>query len=358
MASASSVASIEKLKGRENYATWQFAITNFLELMDLGKTILGTETDVAKVAKAKAYIILSIEPINFIHVQTATTAKEVWENLQKVFEDSGLTRKIGLIRTLVTTQLVECASIEDYVNKIITTVHKLSAIGYKIDDEWTGTFLLAGLPEQYDTMIMGIESSGVKITGDSIKTKLLQDIKSSTSVESAFFNKAAKSKSKKFHRNSKSVRCYSCNELGHMANKCPNKKNENIKPSQSKNETPKNGGFSAVFLSGDFSKNDWYIDSGASMHMTSNKGWLEGISKSNISEIVVANSTKLSVECIGNLKLKINCDNIVSNITVSNVLCVPGLTTNLLSVSQIIKMAILLNLSQTVVLFIIKIKNY
>jgi hypothetical protein len=32
---------------------------------------------------------------------------------------------------------------------------------------------LAGLPEIYKPMIMGIESSGVKITADSIKTKIL-----------------------------------------------------------------------------------------------------------------------------------------------------------------------------------------
>ena len=40
--------------------------------------------------------------------------------------------------------------------------------------------MLAGLPEQYKPMIMGIQSSGIKITGDSIKMKLLQDVKCDT----------------------------------------------------------------------------------------------------------------------------------------------------------------------------------
>lgn len=43
------------------------------------------------------------------------------------------------------------------------------------EDEWIGTLLLAGLPDKYKPMIMGIENSNTPIT--SIKTKLLQEVK-------------------------------------------------------------------------------------------------------------------------------------------------------------------------------------
>lgn len=95
---------------------------------------------------------------------------------------------------------------------------------------------------------------------------------------------------------------------------------------------PKNDGFSAVFLCGDYSKIDWYVKSGASMYMTSNEGWLENKFKSNVNQIIVVNSTKLSVKCVGN---------IVSNTTVKIVLCVPGLTKKLLSVTQLIKIGVM-----------------
>lgn len=36
--------------------------------------------------------------------------------------------------------------------------------------------MLAGLPEEFKPMIMGIENSGTAITADSMKTKLLQDV--------------------------------------------------------------------------------------------------------------------------------------------------------------------------------------
>ncbi|GBP01229.1 hypothetical protein EVAR_99431_1 [Eumeta japonica] len=93
--------------------------------------------------QGKVKIILLVDPINYVHVQDASSAKEVWEKLCKAFDDSGLTRRVGLLRDLITTTLENCQSIEEYVNKIMTTAHKLRNIGFKVDDEWLGTLLLA-----------------------------------------------------------------------------------------------------------------------------------------------------------------------------------------------------------------------
>lgn len=195
-----------------------------------------------------------------------------------------------------------------------------------MDEEWIGTFLLAGLPERYNTMLMGIESSGVKISGDLIKQKLLQDVNSNTSAtntESAFFS----AKYKKPFAKKKGLRCYNCNEIGHKADKCTKQK--------PKNEKPKPAVFSAVFLSGDFGKHEWYIDSGASRHMTLNENWLLNKCEPDSNEMVVADNTTMKVKCKGSLIMHTKVNNTVFEIKVNNVLYVPNLTTNLLSVSQI-----------------------
>ncbi|EZA56595.1 hypothetical protein X777_03273 [Ooceraea biroi] len=95
----------------------------------------GTEADERKMAKAKSKLILCVDPINYSHIQSASTAKEVWERLQTVFEDNGLTRKVSLLRKLVTTQLDKCGSVEEYVNEIITTAYKLNGLGLLVPDE-------------------------------------------------------------------------------------------------------------------------------------------------------------------------------------------------------------------------------
>lgn len=107
----------------------------------------SNETDETKKRQndtmAKANLILLVEPIKYAHIQNAKTAKEVWECLQNAFDDSGLLRWVGLLRTT----LEGSSSMEEYVNKIITTSHKLQ-----------GTLLLAALSADYKAMIMAIES--------------------------------------------------------------------------------------------------------------------------------------------------------------------------------------------------------
>ncbi|KAJ8886743.1 hypothetical protein PR048_012955 [Dryococelus australis] len=46
-------------------------------------------------------------------------------------------------------------------------------MGFNIDGEWIGALLLAGLPEKFPPIILAIEHSGIAISTDCVKTKLL-----------------------------------------------------------------------------------------------------------------------------------------------------------------------------------------
>lgn len=75
---------IEKLAGRENYSTWKFAVKSYLELDDLWECVdPGTEVDPKKGIKAKSKIILLVEPINYVHIENATSSKQVWQKPSK-----------------------------------------------------------------------------------------------------------------------------------------------------------------------------------------------------------------------------------------------------------------------------------
>lgn len=94
---------IEKLIGRENYGTWKFAMRACLEAEDLWGCVLGKEayvTDMKKMTKARAKIVLAVQKQNYGHIQSANTPRKAWENLKNAFEDKGLTRKVGLLRIL------------------------------------------------------------------------------------------------------------------------------------------------------------------------------------------------------------------------------------------------------------------
>lgn len=326
---------IEKLTGRENYPTWKFSVQTYLEHEELWDCVISSVgVDSKKDIKAKSKLILLVDPINYIHIQEAKTAKEVWDSLANAFDDKGLTRRVGLLRDLITTTLEGCENIEDYVNRIMSTAHKLRNIDFVVNDEWLGTLLLAGLPDVYQPMIMALESSGLAITADLVKTKLLQDIRKSENAalyvnRSKFNMQNAKQTSEKTNKVNKGPRCFTCNKYGHISKHCRNKKKEQ--------KSKENSGYVAVFSASMSNDKGWYVDSGASMHLTMHREWLYDEIPPLIDTIKVADDKKLTVKACGKVKLQVvNRNGKSEMIEVHNVLYVPELATNLLSVSQII----------------------
>ena len=64
------------------------------ELWECLEPAAGATVDGKKDTKAKAKIILSIDPLNYPHVESAKTAREAWNNLKQAFEDTGLNYEI------------------------------------------------------------------------------------------------------------------------------------------------------------------------------------------------------------------------------------------------------------------------
>lgn len=109
-----------------------------------------------------------------MHVENDTNAAQMWNTLANMFKSTGATHKIGLssaIQKLINVRLENCDSMADYLKQITTVVNRLS--GFQIDSELTGAIMLAGLTEEFKSMVMGSEGSGIKTTADAVKSKLL-----------------------------------------------------------------------------------------------------------------------------------------------------------------------------------------
>ncbi|KAG5880144.1 hypothetical protein JTB14_000012 [Gonioctena quinquepunctata] len=259
MASNNYLANVPKLQGRENYEEWSFAMENFLVLEDLSKCIDGTETENELVAKAK--VVLSLNPSLYMHVKEATTAKE-----------------------------------------------KLSRTGLKLDTSLVGSLLLAGLPDRFAPMVMALEHSGTGITTDTIKSNLLdmQLDGGTNSTGGAFAIKVGNQKYKcqnnrnkndSRNKNKDDIICYRCKQPGHFMSKCPQ-----FNQNKGTNKQTK-GAFNVVLLSTNFNNNDWYLDSGASVHLTCRQDWLLNQREPIVKDIMIANNSKITVKSSGEVDI-------------------------------------------------------
>lgn len=217
---------IEKLKGNENYHTWCFAITNFLEYKGLGAcltsdTITDTLTD-AKLKEAKAILSLSVEKGIVVHIRSCTSAKNIWSQLKKRYEDKGLSRKIGLLRKLISVRFEDKDDMQSYVDDIMECSQKLTGIGFTIDDGWLAAILLAGLNDSFGPFIMGIEASGTELTSDTIISKLVDSQAAENKNGEALFNKKKSNSKSKFAGKT----CYNCGKKGHTSAVCRKAKTE------------------------------------------------------------------------------------------------------------------------------------
>lgn len=290
---------IEKLKGVENYHTWSFAVENYLAMNQLEDCIkvendVVIEKDSKKLTQAKARLVLSVDKTVYVHIRNCASALEIWNTLKKLYEDKGLMRKIGLLRTLISVRLENSNNMKSYVEEIIGTANKLTDIGFEIGDDWLGAILLAGLTDEYKPMIMSIESSNTKISAEIIKSKLLDMNSEYNKSDSAFYSKSKNSKqkhysyntSKNYKPNVKSFKCYTCGGKNHKSSDCNfNKNSQNKSANKQRNETVKHA-FTA--MSNKVNNETWFIDSGASSHMTPDKNVLHNKRDHIMNDIIIA----------------------------------------------------------------------
>ena len=312
---------IEKLKGSTNYHSWCFAILCVIDCKGYRKCIDGSETDADKLTSCRGLIALSVETSIYPHIENSKTAKEIWEKLKELYDNKGMSRKISILRSLVSIRLENCESIQNYVDKIVSDRNKLVSIGFDISNDWLTAILLAGLNEAYRPLVMTIEASEDVIKADNLIATLLEFNVLQTGNEGALL-----SKGKKFKKDRK---CYNCHGLGHISKDCKKPRKDDKKNSNNSQHGKANNAFIAFLSRGN--ENDWYLDSGASSHMTPCDKILTNEKNAQVQKIIAANNAEMQVKKCGDATIKVSNN----HIDIHDVLYVPQLAANLLSVSKI-----------------------
>jgi hypothetical protein len=132
------------------------------------------------------------------------------------------------------------------------------------------------------------------------------------------------------------VKCFSCHKFGHYAGQCPNKKKKQTIASTTVEEfsTKFDNEFSLVVcLSTRTTHSDmWYIDSGASCHMTGVREHLTDLTQIGDVEVVLGDDRVVKAVSCGTVSFQRES---LPPMSLTEVLYVPGLKKNVVSVSAV-----------------------
>jgi hypothetical protein len=362
----------EKLDRANNFRAWRYRVNLLLEEHELDKFIIEEvqepQGDEAKekykdMVRAKRIIADSIKDHLLHHISSLSSPKRMIDTLTHLFEGSNINRRMTLRSQLKNVKMQNSKTIHSYFSRVNQIKEQIEAIGDSVEGEEMVMTTLNGLPRSWDAFIQGICSRKKlpkfnRIWEDCNQTeartaareeKMGDEDQALVAHTRKGKNKKEHSLSKKFkmaQRNNSKIKCYCCQELGHFVRDCPliveikNKKGskrhqahtvEDDEPPKKVAKQDESSDEDYVLISaltGTFThgSDNYLIGSGASKHMTRYKD--------SPHKVKLGDDYQYPIKGVGEASYKLNLG---KPMKMKEVLYVPGLKKNLLSISALDK---------------------
>ncbi len=375
MDSDSSSVKIEQLK-ESNYHAWKIRIQHVLTLKGLKKYILHdppqhsnvtqTELDAweEKDAKAQAVIGLTLSDELLENVREVKSAKEMWTAIRNVFERHTFLNKLSARRKFYRAVMEGNESVLKFANRIRQLAASLKAMNADIPQCEMAMALLNGLPQEYNALISAldaVEDDDAELNWEFVKSRVMQEEQRINIRSQSALKKSETSAlvSKQLHSthcincsssHKSKPHCTHCNKLGHLEDKCwvkyPHLNPSNKKSSGNRPALIATGSADdpVVCLMANYTgyneskkSRNWCIDSGGSNHMTYDKNLFSSYTSGSDSSVELGNNNVATVIGSGTVDITLLVENKHTKCRLSNVLHVPDLGYQLLSVTTLDK---------------------
>ena len=333
--------------------------------------------------KAYSLIALSVDNSLQVHIASTVEPKTAWDILQNHFEFVSVTQIVRLNRKFYAASMKEGDDLMEHITHMTSLAEQLREMKEDISSKKFATIVLGSLPESYDNFITSLNArSADKFTWEDVKGLLVEEFikrkekkekkekqlsddamfakrgafsnvgrvnsragRGNSSFRGSYNNKGREQQQFNDRKDGRGPKCFKCNQFGHIVKNCPQNKRFAEKREHSNFTDYSNGKDSfeiedmGLWIGANTNSNEWFIDSGATKHMTNNRSLLFDYQQYEYPvNIYLRDSSVVLAEGEGKVRLP-TCDGSDDNfLALHNVLFVPNLTKNLLSVSAMAQM--------------------
>jgi hypothetical protein len=372
----------DSLDGSSNFSSWKSRLQITLEEDDLlsliEKTLLETTTDEEKDdwkaddVKARKIIIYLVRDHLRPRIATLKTTYEMYDALKNMFESNNILRALTLKNQLQHIKMTKDDTAATFFMKISGIRDQLGAIGETISDRELVLTTLNTLPRHWEPFLQSINGRANLPVFDRLWTYCTQEEtrliargvqesphddnhvlafhtkkgrRNRRSFNKAFKDKKTSSDSGREHRKDNSkIQYFGCDKYGHIARNCPTRKkgrqlasttDVDPEPHQRDEDIKDEAFFFISAFSGTIpTESDiWLIDSGASRNMTGYRDHLiDLVEKESRLHVVLGDNARYTMKGFGTSTFQLDSD---IPLQLSEVLYVPGMKRNLVSISTL-----------------------
>lgn len=353
---------------------------------------------VTRKAKAKSCLYAAVSPFIFNRIMKFPTAKDIWNFLKIEYEGDEKIRgmkALNLIREFERQQMKENEAVKDFSDRLINLANRIRVLGTDMEDGRIVQKILVSLPERFEATIASLENT--KDLSDIRLAELLSALEAqeqrklmrrevpveameealparsqmrASGREKMSWNQqkgnAEGSSSNRGHAEQRhpfesgsayqrerfdsckhcggtnhphyrcwrrpDVKCNNCHKFGHIARFCQEKDSrQNAKEGAANNEVELM--FTASCFATGVIRRSWLVDSGCTHHMSYDEKSFANLDRSFRAKVKIGNGDYINVEGRGDIAV----DGLKGRKLISDVLYVPKIDQNLLSVGQLVQ---------------------
>lgn len=336
-------------------------------------------------AAARAIIVNTMDKAQLLKYTHIKEADKLWNDIKFNMAAGTEQLKSRSLSELTNLRMQKHESVDDYINRAEALRNQCVQLGKVIEDFELRMYILKGLRQEYDKNVRILEIQK-EITINDIRYALKQEeLRNEVRKDERW--KSHENVRKVYEKGRNDIECFNCGKRGHKSRDCYSKprcfnchgmnhtaamckeirrntptprRNHKGYAQTSQQRRPGDNGRErleislrtneetihtvrdhsdtelAYAITEELSNNDqiWLLDSGSTSHMTDNMKIFDNLEEEE-RKITLADKDgkKLSSEGIGEIVIKQSSSE--NNVRLKNVLCVPELNTNLLSVAKI-----------------------